>query len=97
MPPIKLRFWLYAVLIAGVISAIARYDLWIDQSSSALELYLVWPGWFATVLLGASPHGGELGHGWDYLVIGLVGGLVWGSLLFVTVGAARLLVRKPAA
>ncbi len=97
MTALSRRVWLYSILGAGLLSAIARYDLWVNSAASSLEMLLIWPGWVATVFLGASPHGGELGRGWDYLVVFLVGGAVWGTLLFALFAVTRLLARKPAA
>ena len=74
----------------------ARYDLWVNGATSHIEEYLVWPGWFTTVFLGAA-HAGELGGGWDYVVVFLVGGVIWGTLLFTVFGLAKFLTRKPAA
>jgi hypothetical protein len=92
-----LRVWLYCCVPIGFLCAVARYDLWVNGSSSSFETLLVWPGWIVSILLGASPHGGNLGGKWDYFVVAIVGGVLWGSLLFTIVAVGRLLVRRPAA
>jgi hypothetical protein len=91
------RVWLYCFLVAGLFTAIARYDLWVNGAQSTLEMFIFWPGWLATVFLGASAHGGELGHGWDYLVVFLIGGAIWGTLLFTLFAVTRFVARRPAA
>ena len=89
------RVWLYCFLAMGLLSAIARYDLWVNRAESKFEMVLVWPGWFATVFLGGLHD--ELRHGWDYLVVFLLSGMIWGTLLFTFVAVTRVFARKPAA
>ena len=97
MSALTRRVWLYAVLAAGLLAAVARYDLWVNGADFGLEMFLVWPGWLATIFLGASAHGGELGHGWDYLVVFLVGGAIWGTVLVTLFAVTRFLAGRPAA
>jgi len=97
MNALSRRIWLYSFLAAGLLSAVARYDFWVNGADSSLGMFLIWPGWLATVLLGASAHGGELGRGWDYLVVFVVGGALWGTVLFTLFAVTRFLARKPAA
>jgi hypothetical protein len=77
------------VSLGGLLVLLARVDLgWpLLQILSFVALY---PGLIATILLGASPHGGSFGDWRDFLIIPPVSGLFWGTALW----ALALLLRR---
>ena len=91
------RSWPSSFFATGILSAIARYDLFAHHRKSSIELLLIWPGWLASVyFVYISPHGDDIGHGWDFVVAMIAGGAIWGSLIFALWGIAGLAARREA-